>query len=100
MIHYQFPQVTNKAKLKEVYGPGLAHLTKIATANMQMLSNILPILSLQLMKGSSFEQFLVFKKKSVFFSVIFIPYWYIGMTVNEARPFEQTLNPISTEGSI
>ena len=40
----------------------------------QMLCNIFPILSLQLMKGSSFEQFLVLKKKNV------LP--YMGMTVN------------------
>ena len=43
-------------------GPRFAHLIDIATADMQMLCNIFPILSSQLMKISSFEQFLVLKK--------------------------------------
>ena len=41
--------------------PRLAHLSDIATADMQMLCNIFPVLSLQIMKRSSFEQFLVLK---------------------------------------
>ena len=42
---------------------GHSSLTSVtATADMQMLCNIFPILSLQLMKGSSFKQFLVLKK--------------------------------------
>ena len=44
---------------QEAYGPRLAHLSEIATADMQMLCNIFPILSLQLTKGPSFEQLLV-----------------------------------------
>ena len=49
------------------------------------------------MKGSSFEQFLVLKMKNVlFFIIIILP--YMGMTVNRAWPFEQTLNPVSTVG--
>ena len=47
---------------QEAHGPQFAHLSYIATADMQMLCNIFPILSLQLMKISSFEQFLVLKK--------------------------------------
>ena len=47
---------------QEAHGPRLAHLSDIATADMQMLYNIFPILSLQLMKRPSFEQFLVLKK--------------------------------------
>ena len=47
---------------QEAQGPRLAHLSDIATADMQMLCNIFPILLLQLMKRSSFEQFLVMKK--------------------------------------
>ena len=38
---------------------------------MQMLCRIFPILSLQQMKGSSFEQFLVLKKKNVFYNYYF-----------------------------
>ena len=49
-------------KLQEAHRPGLAHLSDIATADMQMLCNIFPILLLQLMKGSSSKQFLVLKK--------------------------------------
>ena len=49
-------------KKQEPQGPQLAHLSDIATADMQMLCNIFPILSSQLMKISSFEQFLVFEK--------------------------------------
>ena len=47
---------------QEAHGPWFAHLSDIATADMQMLCNIFPILSSQLMKISSFEQFLVLKK--------------------------------------
>ena len=47
---------------QEAHGPRFAHLSDIATADMQMLWNIFPILSSQLMKISSFEQFLVLKK--------------------------------------
>ena len=45
---------------------------------MQMLYYIFPILSLQLMKGSSFEQFLILKKKNVLF------FFYVVMTVDGA----------------
>ena len=55
--------ILQKMKLKqEAHGPRFAHLSDIATADMQMLCNIFPILSSQLMKISSFEQFLVLKK--------------------------------------
>ena len=47
---------------QEAHGPRFAHLSDIATTDMQMLCNIFPILSSQLMKISSFEQFLVLKK--------------------------------------
>ena len=50
-----------KTKKQEAHGPRFAHLSDIATADMQMLCNIFPILSSQLMK-ISFEQFLVLKK--------------------------------------
>ena len=46
---------------QEAHGQRFAHLSDIATADMQMLCNIFPILSSQLMKISSFEQFLVLK---------------------------------------
>ena len=46
---------------QEAHGPRFAHLSDIATADMQMFCNIYPILSSQLMKISSFEQFLVLK---------------------------------------
>ena len=46
----------------------------LLTANMQMLCNIFPVLSLQLMMGSSFEQFLVLKKNVFFFSFFFTIY--------------------------
>ena len=47
---------------------------------MQMLCNIFPILSSQLMKRSSFKQFLILKKN------------IYGMPVNGAWSFEQTWN--------
>ena len=37
---------------QEAYRPRLAQLNDTATADMQMICNIFPILSLQLMKGS------------------------------------------------
>ena len=48
---------------QEAHGPQVAHLSDIATADMQMLCNIFPILSSQLMKRSSFKQFFILKKK-------------------------------------
>ena len=47
---------------QEAHGPWVAHLSDIATADMQMLCNIFPILSSQLLKRSSFKQFLILKK--------------------------------------
>ena len=84
-----FPIISQKEQ-QEAQGPRLAHLSEIATADLQILCNIFPILSLQLIKGSSFEQVLVLKKKNVsfafffcfFFIIIILP--YMGMTVNEA----------------
>ena len=60
--------MTNVLKIEietkqEAHGPRVAHLSDIATADMQMLCNIFPILSSQLMKRSSFEQFFILKKK-------------------------------------
>ena len=49
---------------------------------------IFPILSSQLMKRSSFKQFFILKKN------------IYDMTVNRAWSFEQTLNHISTVGSM
>ena len=66
--------------IQEAHGPRVAHLSDIATADMQMLCNIFPILSSQLMKRSSFKQFFILKKK------------IYGMPVNWAWSFEQTLN--------
>ena len=73
---------------QEANGPRVAHLSDIATADMQMLCNIFPILAMQLMKRSSFKQLLILKKNIIY-----------GMTVNGAWSFEQTLNHISTVGS-
>ena len=46
---------------QEAHGPRFAQVSDIATADMQILCNIFPILK-KLMKISSFEQFLVLKK--------------------------------------
>ena len=48
--------------IQEARGPRVAHLSDIATADMQMLCNIFPILSSQLMKRPSFKQFLILKE--------------------------------------
>ena len=63
-------QIINK---QEAHGPRVAHLSDIATADMQMLCNIFPVLSSQLMKRSTFKQFLILKKNIIY-----------GMTVNGA----------------
>ena len=47
---------------QEAHGPRVAHLSDIATADIQILCNIFPILSSQLMKRSSFKQILILKK--------------------------------------
>ena len=78
-----------KINKQEANGPRVAHLSDIATADMQMLCNIFPVLSSQLMKRSTFKQFLILKKNIIY-----------GMTVNGAWSFEQTLNHISTVGSL
>ena len=54
-------------------GPRVAHLSSIASADMQMSCNMFLILSSQLMKRSSFKQFLILKKNIIY-----------GMTVNGA----------------
>ena len=51
-------------------GPWVAHLSDIATADMQMLCNIFPILSSQLMKRSSFKQFLILKKNIIYIMTV------------------------------
>ena len=76
-------------KKQEAHRPRVAHLSDIATSDMQMLCKIFPILSSQLMKRSSFKQFLILKKNIIY-----------GMTVNGAWSFEETLNHISTVGSM
>ena len=58
---------------QEAHGPWVAYLSSIANADMQMLCNIFPILSSQLMKRSSFKQLLILKKNIIY-----------GMTVNGA----------------
>ena len=54
---------SSRLSRQEAHGPQVAHLSDIATADMHMLCNIFPILSLQLMKRSSFKQFFILKKK-------------------------------------
>ena len=64
-------QIINK---QEAHGPRVAHLSDIATADMQMLCNIFfPVHSSQQMKRSTFKQFLILKKNIIY-----------GMTVNGA----------------
>ena len=69
---FSFWKENKQNKYKEANGPRVAHLSDIATADMHMLCNIFPILSLQLMKRSSFKKFLILKKN------------IYGMTVNGA----------------
>ena len=58
-------------KEQEAHRPGFSHLSETATADMHLLCNTFSILSLQLMKGSLYKQFLVLKKKNVFFYIFF-----------------------------
>ena len=67
--NYHVPCIMCK---QEAHGPQVAHLSDIATADMQMLCNIFPVLSSQLMKRST-KQFLILKKNIIY-----------GMTVNGA----------------
>ena len=90
--HKNAKNKTKKQKKKtkqEAHGPRVAHLSDIATADIQMLCNIFPVLSSQIMKRSTFKQFLILRKNIT-----------SGMTVNGAWSFEQTLNHISTAGSM
>ena len=79
----------NPKKTQEAQGPRLVHLSNIATVDMQMLCNIFanPIIATIEKTGSSFKQFLVLKM-------------IMGMTVNGAWSFEQTLNHISVNSRI
>ena len=67
---------------QKAQGPWLAHLSEIAAVDMQLLCNIFLVLSMQLMKGSSSEQFLVLNEKNVFFYykyfifLLFFIYWH------------------------
>ena len=66
---------------QEAHGLWLAHLSEIATADKHLLCNIFSILSLQLMKGSSFKQFLVLEKKNVFLHILLLQIifvWFKG----------------------
>ena len=83
-VRIKAPNLVNASKQKhknqinhynkqEAHGPRVAHLSDIATADMQMLCNIFPVLSSQLMKRSTFKQFLILKKNIIY-----------GMTVNGA----------------
>ena len=67
------PQSIFFSKIRKTRGPRATHLSDIATADMQMLCNIFPVLSSQLMKRSTFKQFLILKKNIIY-----------GMTVNGA----------------
>ena len=61
-LQHERKQLYAGKKKQEAHGPRVAHLSDIATADMQMLCNIFPILSSQLMKRSSFKQFFILKK--------------------------------------
>ena len=52
MPKVKMPEVkmSEATQKQEAHGPRVAHLSDIATADMQMLCNIFPILSSQLMK--------------------------------------------------
>ena len=63
-IDWSISEFMTRTVQQEAHGPRLAHLSDIATADIQMLCNIFPILSSQLMKRSSFEQFLGLKKNT------------------------------------
>ena len=74
---------TKQNKKQKANGPQLVHLSEIATTDMLMLCNIFPVPSLQLMKGSSIEQFLVLKK-NVYFIIFFTIYGHdsqLSMTI-------------------
>ena len=67
---------------QEAHGPRVAHLSDIATADMQMLCNIFPIFATN-------EKIILILKNIIY-----------GMLVNGVWSFEQTLNHISTIGSM
>ena len=67
-------KLSQQLKKLEAHWSWLVHLNEIATADMQMLCNIFPILWLYLMKGIYFEQFFGLKKKNVFIIIFFLPW--------------------------
>ena len=76
IYYYTSFKICNKRcyeRIQEAHRPRVTHLSDIATADMQMLCNIFPILSSQLMKRSPFKQFLILKKNVIY-----------GMTVKGA----------------
>ena len=85
--------------IQEAHEPWLAFLSENSTADMQMLyMNIFPILSLQLMKGSSFEQFLVLTKKGVYFYYFFFcrighdSQWSMTISTNSLSRFNSRID--------
>ena len=74
-------------KKQEAYGPRLTHLRDIATADMQMLCNI-------------FSNPFIATNKKIIWAVLSFEEAYMGLTVNGVWSFEQTINHISTVGSM
>ena len=72
---------------QEAYGPWLTHLSEIATADMQMLCSIFPVLPLQIMKGSSLEQFLVLKMNLFFTIYGYSSQWSVTIWTNSQSCF-------------
>ena len=71
--------------IQEAHGSGLAHLSEIATADMQRLyMQYFPVMSLQLMTHHLSSSW--FWTRRVFI-IIFLP--HMGITVNGACPFER-----------
>ena len=73
---------------QEAHGPRVAHLSDIATANMQMICNIFPILSSQLMKRSSFNQFLLLKERYIRYD----SQWTMIIWTNSQSHFNSRIN--------
>ena len=90
--------ITKKYKKQEAHGPWLAHLSEIATVDMQMLcdifSNTVTKVSLQLMKGSSFWTVLRFEAEECVFYYFFTIYghdsqWSMTIWTSSQSPFQQ-----------
>ena len=86
--HFHKPDLYYNKRPK---GPRVAHLSSIASADMQMLCNIFPILSSQQMKRLSFKQFLILNFEKEYY-IWHDSQWSVIIWTNSQSHFNSRIN--------